>query len=411
MNKIFFLLLTVAIPCMAHAQKLNYRDLLLMKSGNEIRCNILNKKGQDSLALRIQGANTLFAVALNDVDSILQERFVTKRVAVDRKPILLDAYSDNAERIDVLVLEGGKEIRGVIKDEPRFDTIFIEQLKTGKRLAFARRSVLTRKREICRRGPSEAQALLKKGFTPQGESKESMLLSDKPKKSGMSYLGLSYNFLIPKGDFARTDFGTQFTSNPNKPNELGFAKSGFSVGLDGAFMLDSKIHIGIATSIRLQFNDFNTEAFALSYTYYNAFTGSFNKANSNVCTYKSSLYMTGLAFSLPLGAQQKVAFDTRLLGGVALLSLTNPLQVTYDRSQPASIEYNTESASTCFGLETGFRFFFRPYLALGIKAGYTSADFRDISVSGARTGTVLNVTKSDANINNVNIGLSLSYCY
>lgn len=177
-------------------------------------------------------------------------------------------------------------------------------------------------------------------------------------------------------------------------------------------MLDSKIHIGIATSLRFQFNDFNSAAFASGSPYLNPSTGWTSKASVNDFTYRSSLYMAGVAFSVPLGAQQKAAFDTRLLGGVAMLSLSQPLTITYDGgSQPVSIGYVNQNTSTCYGLETGFRFFLSPFFALGVKAGYTSADFQEITVKGARPGSTVNVTKSDANINNVNIGASLSFCY
>lgn len=189
---IIFLIFTFS----ASAQFPVVNDLVILKNGKELRCKVLSRVNNDSLEFRMLGKQTTDYLKLSDISLIYLERWNSVGVLIGRRPMNYTFTDGATVGCDVLVLTNGSKIRGIIKEKPTEDSITIYVPLKERPVTVARESVVQRKSEISKRQPSEYQSWLSTDYLKFANAPQPKPI-EKPIKSGMSYVGLSYNFLIP----------------------------------------------------------------------------------------------------------------------------------------------------------------------------------------------------------------------
>lgn len=179
-----------------------------------------------------------------------------------------------------------------------------------------------------------------------------------------SFISLSGGVTVPIGNFAKTNVGTFGNWN----NTSGFAKTSFSVGLDGAYYFLKRLGIGGA----INYSDHGTlnasDVSKLAQGYQQAFDVDRDSAATSG-RYKALTVMVGPYLSFPC---KKFTVDVRALAGV-IKSLSTP-QINSTLTD-ASINYafsQLSSTASAFALQggAGVRYALNDTWGLSVKADY-----------------------------------------
>ncbi len=179
-----------------------------------------------------------------------------------------------------------------------------------------------------------------------------------------AYLGISIGNCTPIGDFADNTFETA---------QAGAAMQGFSFDLNAGYRFAK--HLGVLAMVRRQTNKFDTQAWA---DFESGETNSdLVKAESD--NWRRTGAMAGVFGVLPLGLENKVALEGRVMGG--FMSATSPKQMlTIDDFQRSVSEANASSFAYLGGL--GLVLHPSSRLTISLTADYTASshDFTGVEI-------------------------------
>ncbi|MDB5271759.1 MAG: hypothetical protein JWO58_126 [Chitinophagaceae bacterium] len=193
-----------------------------------------------------------------------------------------------------------------------------------------------------------------------------LLLLDSPSllaQSNTSFIGISAGISAPTGSFSKTDLGEYGNWN----NTAGFAKTGFNLGVEGAYYVLPKIGIGGAVNFSdhgklsyadaRQLGDSYTDAFAVDYT-----TVKTSKR------YQTLNLLVGPYFSFPY---HKLTLDIRLLGGWTKSISTPEISVQLEDDE-SNVFTQKSSGSSAFGWQggVGLRYALTEKISLSIRGDY-----------------------------------------
>jgi len=182
-------------------------------------------------------------------------------------------------------------------------------------------------------------------------------------QSNKSFIGISGGISTPIGNYSKTDLGGYGHWN----NNTGFAKTGFNLGVEGAYYVLPKIGIGgvfnfsdhgkLNRSDARQLGDSYTDAFAVDYT-----TVTTSKR------YQTLNVLVGPYFSFPC---HKFSFDVRLLGGWTKSISTPEISVQLEDDE-SNVFTQKSSTASAFGWQAGIglRYALTEKISLSIRGDY-----------------------------------------
>ena len=215
------------------------------------------------------------------------------------------------------------------------------------------------------------------------------------------YIGISVSASAPMGDFAKAETGTLNNWN----NTAGYAKSGFAVGLEGAYYFAPKI--GLAGT--LYFSDHGgfskDDAAKLGESYTDAFAVAESTINTTK-RYQSINIMVGPQFSFPAN---KFTFDVRVLAGV-IKSLSTPAITVQLEDNTDTPLRQLSSTAVAFGWQVGggLRYALSDKLGLLVRADYFNSAGVAIDNQNRFNNAGRLVTTQPLSWLNGSIGLSLN---
>ncbi|HSZ24569.1 MAG TPA: outer membrane beta-barrel protein [Cytophagaceae bacterium] len=179
-----------------------------------------------------------------------------------------------------------------------------------------------------------------------------------------SFIGLSTGLSAPVGNFAKADAGEIGNWN----NTSGFAKTGYSIGLEGAYFFLPKIGIGGSVTYTDHGQLNNKDANTLASAYQQAFDVD-QGAVTTVGRYKTLNAMVGPYLSFPY---KKFTFDVRAMAGILKSFSTPEVDVVLT---DASINYpfsQKSSTASSFGWQTGIggRYLLMKRISLTLRGDY-----------------------------------------
>lgn len=182
-----------------------------------------------------------------------------------------------------------------------------------------------------------------------------------------NFIGATVGASIPMGDFAKSETGEFGNWN----NTAGFAKTGFSVGVEGAYYFLPKIGLGGT----LYFSDHGGFSKSDAAKLGDSYTDAFGVDESTVSTtggYRSLNVMIGPYFSFPMN---KFTIDLRLMGGLLKSFSTPEMTVQLEDNTDSKFTQKSSTASA-FGWQVGggFRYALTDRLGLMVRADYFSSD-------------------------------------
>lgn len=220
-------------------------------------------------------------------------------------------------------------------------------------------------------------------------------------EKNQNYVSLAVGASIPTADFAKADAG----SFDNWNNTAGFAKTGFTIGVEGAHYFTSRIglagiiyysnHGGFSSSDAAKLGDSYTDAFGVD--------------ESTVTTsgsYQALNVMIGPQYTFPLG---KVALDIRVLGGL-LKSISTPTMTVQLEDVTATTFTQESSTASAFGWQvgTGIRYPMSGKLGLMFRVDYFSSSGVSIENTNRTNSAGRMVTTQPMSWLNAGLGITYS---
>lgn len=216
-----------------------------------------------------------------------------------------------------------------------------------------------------------------------------------------NFIGFTAGASIPTGDFAKSETGEFGNWN----NTAGFAKTGFSVGLEGAYYFLPKIGLGGTLYYSDHGGFSSSDAAKLGASYTDAF-GVDESTVSTTGRYRSLNVMIGPYFSFPMN---KFTIDLRLMGGLLKSFSTPEMTVQLEDNTDSKFTQKSSTASA-FGWQVGggFRYSLTDRLGLTLRVDYFASDGIDIENENRTNNAGRLVTKQPMSWVNTSAGVSFS---
>ena len=190
----------------------------------------------------------------------------------------------------------------------------------------------------------------------------------------------SYLSVFGGASFPQSDFGSSSYSN----NKAGFAKRGFTAGLDGAYYFYKNLGVGITLSFQDQGELTSTDAQNLA----NGYNADFTKDQTDVTAsnrYHYATLMAGPQYSI---IYKKFTLDLRVDAGIIKSFSTPVTTVVFDNSETETPEL-TQRTSTArafgYGGSAGLRWSFADNWMLGLRGNYITSTGIEIVNTGHTT--------------------------
>jgi hypothetical protein len=184
-----------------------------------------------------------------------------------------------------------------------------------------------------------------------------------------SYIGLFGGASIPTGQFKNSDYG----SLNNENNKAGYAKTGVTVGLDGAYYFYKNWAIGGLVSFQDQGRLNQKDVANLSAGYTDAFAVD-ESTTSATKRYQNLNILLGPQYSFVFS---KLTIDLRAEAGLIKSFSTPELKILLeDPEDPAQTFYQRSSTSAAFayGASAGLRYQLTDHLGLNLKGGFIGSE-------------------------------------
>ncbi|HEY9045132.1 MAG TPA: outer membrane beta-barrel protein [Ohtaekwangia sp.] len=213
------------------------------------------------------------------------------------------------------------------------------------------------------------------------------------------YIAITAGGSAPVGAFSKSDAGTFNHWN----NKAGFAKTGFTIGVEGAYYILPKF--GIAGT--LYFADHGALSKSDAATLGDSYTDAFAVDESTVSTskrYRSLNVMAGPQFSLPLN---KLTIDVRVMAGV-VKSFSTP-EVTVQLEDQSTFK-QASSTGSAFGWQAGagFRYALSDHLGFLFRADYFKSNGIKVDNENRTNSAGRLVTKQPLSWVNGVVGISFT---
>jgi hypothetical protein len=183
-----------------------------------------------------------------------------------------------------------------------------------------------------------------------------------------SYWNIFGGVSVPTGQFANSNYGELYHEN----NKAGFAKTGFTYGLDGAFYIHkSNWAIGVTVAYQDQGQLNAKDVNALAVGYQDAFDVDQGTVTSNG-RYKSLSFLVGPQYSVLFG---KLGLDVRANAGL-IKSFSTPeidVVVTDDDIDHPFAQESSKSSAFAYGGSADLRYNFSKKLGLILKENYVAS--------------------------------------
>ncbi|HEY0177996.1 MAG TPA: hypothetical protein VGC08_16555 [Pedobacter sp.] len=183
-----------------------------------------------------------------------------------------------------------------------------------------------------------------------------------------SYIGFFGGLSTPTGNFAKSDYGEIYHEN----NKAGYAKNGFTFGVDGAWYLYKNLAIACTISYQDQGRLSQKDVQNLSA----GFTDGFAVDNSTVTAtkrYQNLNVLVGPQYSFVFCP--KFIMDVRVVGGLIKSFATPETQVDLE-DDPSHTFYQRSSTASAFayGAGLGFRYSLTHKVGLALRGNYINSD-------------------------------------
>ncbi|HEY8937795.1 MAG TPA: outer membrane beta-barrel protein [Cyclobacteriaceae bacterium] len=213
-----------------------------------------------------------------------------------------------------------------------------------------------------------------------------------------NYIGFSAGVSTPSGNFSKTETG----SLNNWNNKAGFAKTGFAIGVEGAYYFLPKL--GLAGTLYYSNHGGFSKADAAKLG--DSYTDAFGVDESTVKTsgsYSSVNVMLGPQFSFPIN---KLTVDVRALAGI-IQSLSTPEMTVQLEDNTSTLLKQKSSTATASGWQVGagLRYALTDKLGLMFRADYFNSDGIKIKNENRSNNAGRMVTKQPMSWMNASVGL------
>jgi opacity protein-like surface antigen len=215
------------------------------------------------------------------------------------------------------------------------------------------------------------------------------------------YIGISGGISAPTGMYSRTDAGTFGNWN----NSSGYAKTGFNLGLEGAYHFLP--NVGIAGSIN--FSDHGrlsgTDVQKLADSYTDAFAVDYSTVSTQG-RYQTLNLFAGPCFSLPV---KNFTFEARILGGLTQNLSSPEIYVTLEDNPDGFTQKS--SSHNAFGWQTGLgiHYAFTEKISVMIRGDYFHTNGIKIDNENRNNSAGRLVTNQPMSWINTSVGLAYSF--
>ncbi len=218
-----------------------------------------------------------------------------------------------------------------------------------------------------------------------------------------SFISLSGVVTAPTGDFAKTDVGTFNNWN----NTSGFAKTSYSIGLDGAYFFLKRLGIGGT----IAYTDHGTlnanDASKLASSYQQAFDVDQDSVSTSD-RYRSLNVMVGPYLSFPC---KKITIDFRALAGIVKSISTPQINSTLtDASKNYSfLQLSSTAMAFAWQAGAGLRYALTDTWGISLKADYFYSSGIKITNENRNNNAGRLVTKQEMSWVTISTGIAYSF--
>ena len=217
-----------------------------------------------------------------------------------------------------------------------------------------------------------------------------------------NFIGISSGLSVPLGVFSKTDVGVFGNWN----NKTGFAKTGFTIGVEGAYYVLPKIGIGgvlnfsdhgiLSKRDAQKLGDSYTDAFAVNYT--TVYTSK---------RYQNINLLIGPYFSFPF---HKITIDLRAMGGLIKSTSTPEISVQLE-DDPTNVFIQKSSTAFAIGgqLGLGCRYALSDKIALSLRGDCFHTGGIKVKNENRSNNAGRLVTKQEMTWINASLGIAYSF--
>jgi len=215
-----------------------------------------------------------------------------------------------------------------------------------------------------------------------------------------SYIGVFGGLSTPTGQFSKSDYGEIYHEN----NKAGYAKNGFTFGLDGAYYFYKNLGIAGTVSYQDQGGLSSKDVANLAAGY----TDGFAVDNSTVTAtkrYRNLNVLVGPQYSFVFS---KLILDVRAVGGL-IKSFSTPETKVDLEDDPTHTFYQRSSTASAFayGGGLGLRYNFTSKLGIALRGNYLNSDGIKITNENRNINAGRIVTKQPVSEIQTTLGLTV----
>ena len=218
-----------------------------------------------------------------------------------------------------------------------------------------------------------------------------------------SYLSVFGGASIPIGQFANSDYGTLHNEN----NKAGYAKTGATFGLDGAWYFNKNWAIGAVISYQDQGQLSQKDVQNLSAGYTDAFAVDESTVTATK-RYQNLNILVGPQYTFVFN---KLSLDLRAQAGLIKSFSTPELKIVLeDPDDPAQTFYQRSSTAGAFtyGASAGLRYSLTKCIGLNLKGDFIGSDGFKITNENRRINAGRLVTKQPVSVIQTTLGLTFN---
>ena len=218
-----------------------------------------------------------------------------------------------------------------------------------------------------------------------------------------SFISLSGGVSAPTGDFAKTDVGTFNNWN----NTSGFAKTGYSMGLDGAYFFWKRLGIGGTITYTDHGTLNSNDAGKLASSYQQAFDVDQDSVSTSG-RYRALNVMVGPYLSFPY---KKFTIDFRALAGIVKSISTPQINSTLtdaSKNYPFS-QLSSTAMAFAWQAGAGLRYALTDTWGVSLKADYFYSPGVKISNENRNNNAGRLVTKQQMSWVTISAGIAYSF--
>jgi hypothetical protein len=214
-----------------------------------------------------------------------------------------------------------------------------------------------------------------------------------------SYLSVIGGISAPTGDFASYNYSN---------NKAGFAKKGFTTGLDGAFYIYKNFAIGVSFTFQDQ-GELNAADVQNLSNGYNIDFAKNQTTVSAVNRYHNFNLMAGPQYSF---VHDKFTLDLRAEAGIIKSTSTPSFIILFDNSTTttdAIEQHSSQGKAFAYGGSAGLRYSIDDHLDIGLKENYINSSGIAISNANNPGTTGRFVTKQPISEIQTTLGITLKF--